>query len=180
MFLFVIFCSSGGARFSLIFLSFPAAFLLPPSHSNEFAIAFVAAIAEYTIERYLFGLSGYRLMVLPGILLVLVGQAARTLAMATAGMHFHHLVRDEREEKHKLVTHGIYSKLRHPSYFGFFYWAIGMQLVLCNPIMACLNAYASFMFFKGRIAEEEKSLVQFFGKDYERYRATTQIGIPGL
>lgn len=155
-------------------------FLLPPSHSNEFAIAFCLAIVEYTIERSLFGLYGNGIVVVVGFLVVLVGQVARTLAMWTAASNFHHLVRDEKEEKHKLVTHGIYQYLRHPSYFGFFWWSVGMQVVLMNPIMAGLNAYAAFTFFKDRIKEEEKHLVEFFGKDYEQFRKNTQVGIPGI
>lgn len=79
-----------------------------------------------------------------------------------------------------LVTHGIYSVLRHPAYFGYFWWAVGTQVLLANP--ACLVAYAvaTFLFFRNRIPYEERILVRFFGSEYLDYRDRTFIGIPGM
>jgi len=41
--------------------------------------------------------------------------------------------------------------LRHPSYTGFFYWGIGTQLLLMNPISLIGYAVVLFRFFKERI-----------------------------
>eukprot|EP01118_Nematostelium_gracile_P009292 TRINITY_DN311_c0_g1_i1.p3 TRINITY_DN311_c0_g1~~TRINITY_DN311_c0_g1_i1.p3 ORF type:complete len:102 (-),score=35.90 TRINITY_DN311_c0_g1_i1:98-403(-) len=100
--------------------------------------------------------------------------------MYTAGSNFHHLVREEKEENHKLVTVGIYQYLRHPSYFGWFWWFIATQVLLCNPIMIGVYAWAAWNFFNERIEEEEENLVKFFKEDYQRYRAITPVGIPGI
>lgn len=86
-----------------------------------------------------------------GVVLVLVGQAVRSFAMAQAGPSFNHVVAREHKETHKLVTHGFYSIFRHPSYFGFFYWAIGTQFLIGNKI--CLLGYILVLwkFFHSRI-----------------------------
>lgn len=52
--------------------------------------------------------------------------------------------------------------------------------MLMNPICIAGFGYVSWMFFKDRIEEEEKTLVDFFGEDYQRYRARTPVGIPGI
>lgn len=68
--------------------------------------------------------------------------------------------------------------LRHPSYFGFFWWGIGTQLVCGNTL--CLLAYAGVLwkFFSSRIKGEEELLVRFFGDEYVGYRERTWVGIP--
>lgn len=37
-------------------------------------------------------------------------------------------VQCEKNAGHVLVTHGVYSIFRHPSYVGWFYWSIGTQV----------------------------------------------------
>jgi protein-S-isoprenylcysteine O-methyltransferase len=41
--------------------------------------------------------------------------------------------------------------MRHPSYFGWFYYTVGTQIILTNPICAVLFGFAAFKFFAGRI-----------------------------
>ncbi len=85
---------------------------------------------------------------------------------------------DDKRDSHVLVTHGIYQYLRHPSYFGWFYWSIGTQLLLCNPLCTLLYTYVSWYFFASRIPYEEALLVDFYGDQYLRYIASTALGIP--
>ncbi|KAJ1908162.1 farnesyl cysteine-carboxyl methyltransferase [Tieghemiomyces parasiticus] len=108
----------------------------------------------------------------------LVGQTCRTLAMATAKRSFNHYVASVREPGHVLVTSGIYRLARHPSYLGFYLWAVGLQIYLGNPI--CTLAYVGVlgMFFQSRIAYEEQALIRFFGADYVRYQQTTAALVP--
>jgi len=77
-----------------------------------------------------------------------------------------------------LITFGIYQYLRHPAYFGWYWWSIATQVILCNPLAIGGYAYAAWRFFDERIEEEEKTLVEIFGSDYERYRSNTVVGIP--
>lgn len=77
-----------------------------------------------------------------------------------------------------MVTNGVYSWFRHPSYVGWFYWSIGTQIVLINPF--CIPAYgiASWLFFKSRVFIEEITLLNFFGQDYCDYQAKVGTGLP--
>jgi protein-S-isoprenylcysteine O-methyltransferase Ste14 len=96
----------------------------------------------------------------------------------TCGENFSHIIADEKEDDHVLIRHGIYAYLRHPSYFGWFYWSVGTQLILCNPICTVLYALAAWYFFSSRIPYEEYMLHDFFGEEYISYCKTTVIGIP--
>lgn len=63
-----------------------------------------------------------------GLLMVLCGEGLRKAAMLTAGSNFNHIVQNEKAQSHVLVTGGVYSYFRHPSYVGWFYWSIGTQV----------------------------------------------------
>jgi protein-S-isoprenylcysteine O-methyltransferase len=117
-------------------------------------------------------------LLLAGFVLVLGGQAVRSLAMATAGKSFNHVVQHRKKDSHLLVTTGIYGFLRHPSYFGFFWWAVGTQLVLGNPLSFLAYALVMHRFFRGRIRMEEVALLSFFGDEYEDYRQRVGTKIP--
>ena len=97
------------------------------------------------------GLSLSRIWLLLGFTMLLVGQTTRTIAMAKAGSNFNHTVQMRKKQGHVLVTEGIYSWLRHPSYFGFFWWGLGTQVVLGNTV--CLAGYIIVLwrFFSRRI-----------------------------
>ena len=83
-----------------------------------------------------------------------------------------------------MLTHSNrnrYSILRHPSYVGFFYWAVGTQMLLCNPVSTILYGLAAWTFFRHRVAYEEQTLKKLFPDGaYESYAARTYIGIPFL
>ena len=98
--------------------------------------------------------------------------------MIQAGTSFNHTIQRKKKDDHGLVTTGVYSFLRHPAYFGFFYWGIGTQLVLGNPI--CFVAYLIVLwrFFSSRIKSEEGDLVRFFGDNYIDYKKRVGTGIP--
>lgn len=115
-----------------------------------------------------------------GLVLVLVAQTIRSLAMMTAGPSFNHIIQTKKKDNHVLITHGIYSVLRHPSYVGFYYWSIGTQLLLGNALHAVLLAAVAWRFFARRIPYEEESLCQHFPAAYPAYVARTYMGIPFL
>ena len=149
------------------------------NHSKQYTIAIMLSSFEYWIESYYLGSQKhvYFISVL-GIIFVLGGQAIRSLAMFTCGEHFSHRIVRVRRRDHRLVTSGIYAFLRHPSYFGWFYWSIGTQLFLCNPICFCFYLYAAWTFFNVRILDEEETLYTFYGTEYVEYCQHTLIGIP--
>jgi len=113
-----------------------------------------------------------------GLMLVLCGQIVRSLAMITCGESFNHHIQHQKKKSHKLVIHGVYGYLRHPSYFGFFYWSIGTQMLLGNYLSPLAFCAASWMFFNRRIPFEEQTLINLFPKEYPKYMRKSWIGIP--
>lgn len=149
-----------------------------------YAIAHTTASVECLIANLFFpGRSWFPFHLSPlvtftGLALVLVGQVVRSAAMVQAGPSFNHIVQQTQKREHILVTTGIYSKLRHPSYFGFFWWGLGTQLAMGNAI--CFVGYAAVLwkFFSSRICHEEVFLVKFFGEEYVDYRKRVGTKIP--
>jgi protein-S-isoprenylcysteine O-methyltransferase len=113
-----------------------------------------------------------------GVALVTLSQIVRTWSMKTCGESFNHYIQVQKKDNHVLVTTGIYQWLRHPSYFGFYYWSVGTQVVLQNPISLILFVLAGWTFFSRRIPYEERSLIHLFGDEYYNYAKRTYVGIP--
>jgi protein-S-isoprenylcysteine O-methyltransferase Ste14 len=112
-----------------------------------------------------------------GVALTLASQVLRSTAMISAASNFSHSVAYKKLEQHKLVTGGIYryepftsqdngsSSLvpsrwfRHPSYTGFFYWGLGSQMVLQNPVSFIVYAVVIWRFFAARIPGKLLSII---------------------
>lgn len=145
-----------------------SAFLLS-QNGRAYNVAHTAAILECLLTNLLsadgawLGFSrGQPVLVALGVAMIVVGQCTRTVAMAQAGSNFNHTVQMKKNAGHELVTDGIYAWLRHPSYFGFFWWGLGTQVVLGNAV--CLVGYAGVLwrFFSSRIASTSFSLLRLF------------------
>jgi hypothetical protein len=85
------------------------------------------------------------------VVLIVVGQLTRHWAIATAGTSFNHHVQHKRRSDHVVITWGPYAWWRHPSYFGFFWWALGTQILLGNALTTPLFAVVLWRFFFRRI-----------------------------
>ncbi|KAI0661056.1 protein-s-isoprenylcysteine O-methyltransferase [Cubamyces menziesii] len=142
-------------------------------------IAHSVALLEYLITLYFKPeWKQFPYISLVGVVTTLVGQALRSGAMIHAGSNFSHVMAFRKAEGHTLVTDGIYRWFRHPSYAGFFYWALGTQLVLQNPVSFVFYAAVLYKFFSRRIRAEEVLLLRFFGDDYRKYKQSVGTMIP--
>jgi protein-S-isoprenylcysteine O-methyltransferase len=149
------------------------------NNGRSYALSHAFAIVEASVEQWLWpGLSQYHIVSTVGIVLVIVGQLFRTLAMIHAASNFSHVIQRQKRREHQLVTNGVYGFSRHPSYFGFFYWAIGLQLFMVNPVSFIIFSGVLWRFFYFRIIDEETHLVEFFGEKYQSYRKATSTKIP--
>jgi protein-S-isoprenylcysteine O-methyltransferase len=148
------------------------------NHSRPYAIAAVASWTEYWLEAALLPSMVSPTVSQIGLAMVVVGETIRKLAMYTAASNFTHIVADEHKEGHQLVTHGVYQLSRHPAYMGWFWWSVGTQVVLCNPICTVAYAAATYKFFSARVKIEEFYLLRFFGKKYLDYQKNVGTGIP--
>lgn len=142
---------------------------------QDLHLAFAGSVLETTVVLQAVAFRPASLVL--GLVVLAVGQAVRGLAMYTAGLSFHHLVQRQKAADHVLVTGGVYGFLRHPSYFGYFWWFVGCQVVLQNWGMGVYGAMRLVRFFRNRIAYEEQFLLGFF-PEYKAYRARTYVGIP--
>ena len=104
----------------------------------------------------------------------------RHLAMKTCGLSFNHYLitpspsPSKNQYENKLITHGIYKYVRHPSYLGFWLYCIGIQLMLLNIGNLTLTIYILNWFFKIRIEYEENQLINKYGDKYINYQQTTK------
>lgn len=160
------------------------AFLLTANWPLQ-AIAHAAAAVECLVVGAFFPRRSWvpfpgcgALVLLLGLMFVVAGQTVRSAAMVQAGPSFNHQMQRRRRDDHVLVTTGIYSRLRHPSYFGFFWWALGTQMVLGNVVCFFLWGATLWHFFSSRVRAEEELLVNFFGNDYVEYRKRVGTKIP--
>ncbi|KAH0283844.1 protein-S-isoprenylcysteine O-methyltransferase [Aureobasidium namibiae CBS 147.97] len=152
------------------------------SNGGAYLSAHVAAMVEIIITSFFFPAlqDAYSniFTITAGAVLVIMGQVIRSTAMAQAGVSFNHIPAKSKKNDHVLVTSGLYSWFRHPSYFGYYFFAVGTQVVVGNKICFVSYAIILWFFFKDRITHEEQDLVKFFGDDYLAYRKSVGTGIP--
>lgn len=153
------------------------------NHSREYHLALLLALVEFTLESYL--IPDWKFIFHPyltfcGLFFCIIGEILRKLAMYTAGHNFNHIIQTNYDSHHFLITSGIYSFMRHPSYVGWFYWSMGTQIILQNPLSFFIFVVVSWRFFKERIYFEEVTLINFFGPKYLIYKQKVHSGLPWI
>jgi len=83
-------------------------------------------------------------------------------------------------ENHELVTNGIYRRVRHPMYSAFWLWAIAQALLLPNWIAGFAGLVGFGILFFGRVAREERMMLEAFGDSYRAYMARTGRVFPSI
>ena len=113
-----------------------------------------------------------------GMAIVLLGTALRWQAIRTLGSSFTGSV--VLEEAQKLVSHGLYRRIRHPAYTGILLVVLGFGLMMDNWASILAITTGMFVGLLYRISIEEAALCQYFGQDYRDYMACTKRLIPFL
>jgi protein-S-isoprenylcysteine O-methyltransferase Ste14 len=83
-------------------------------------------------------------------------------------------------ERHALVTHGVYARVRHPMYAAFWLWAVAQALLLPNWIAGPAGLVGFTALFLGRVEREERMMLDAFGDEYRAYMARSWRLVPGL
>ena len=112
-----------------------------------------------------------------GVVLFVTGGTLRLWPVFVLGNRFSGLVAIQ--EEHTLVTNGIYSKIRNPSYLGLLLGALGWSLAFRSWIGVILTAIV-IPPLVARMTSEERLLHEHFGPDYDAYRARTARLVPGI
>jgi protein-S-isoprenylcysteine O-methyltransferase Ste14 len=86
----------------------------------------------------------------------------------------------ELKEAHRLVTTGLYSRIRHPMYTAIFLVAIAQLLLIGNRAVAPAFLIAFTILYFARIEKEERMLREHFGVAYDDYCLRTHRLFPSL
>ena len=112
-----------------------------------------------------------------GVVIYAIGGALRLWPVVVLGNRFSGLVAIQ--PGHQLVTNGIYSVIRHPSYLGMLMNSLGWSLAFRSGVGVLLVAFLLWPLI-ARMNAEEKLLREQFGDEYDAYRARTSRLIPGV
>jgi len=105
-----------------------------------------------------------------------ISLSIRLSAQRTLGRQWSATV--ETPEAHKLVTTGIYSRIRHPIYASLVLWAAAQPALLQNLVAGWGGAVAVALIWLLRVPNEERVMLEEFGSEYRVYMARTGRLIP--
>ncbi|WP_166220108.1 methyltransferase family protein [Pseudomonas atagonensis] len=126
------------------------------------------------VNVWTFGGEGVRWL---GALLFIIGGALRLWPVFVLGRRFSGLVAIQ--PGHRLVTDGIYRRLRNPSYLGLVVNAVGWALAF-RSVAGLLLAALTLIPLIARIHSEETLLRGQFGAEYDAYCARSWRLLPGI
>jgi protein-S-isoprenylcysteine O-methyltransferase Ste14 len=86
----------------------------------------------------------------------------------------------EVREQHRLITQGVYRRIRHPMYLALALYSIGLALLIPNWLAGPSNLIAFATLCALRIRAEESMMIEEFGDEYAAYSARTKHLIPGV
>jgi protein-S-isoprenylcysteine O-methyltransferase Ste14 len=112
----------------------------------------------------------------PGVLLMVLGLLVRQGAIIVLGRSFTQTISVQKNQK--VVDHGPYRYIRHPSYLGLFMIVIGIGVALqtWGGILVIIVLFGLAVGY--RIHIEEKFLVLELGDEYIKYMKKTKRLIP--
>jgi protein-S-isoprenylcysteine O-methyltransferase Ste14 len=84
----------------------------------------------------------------------------------------------EIREGHKLVTEGVYRRVRHPMYTAFLLYALGQALVIPNYVVGPSFLIAMTLLIALRLKREEDLMRGQFADAYDLYVARTKKFVP--
>ena len=106
-----------------------------------------------------------------GIILILVGIVIRVKSVLTLKKFFTLNVQTAKEQR--LITSGLYHKVRHPAYSGSIVSLLGVSLSLRSVLSTCLVLACCIVCYHVRIKVEEKALQEQFSEEYAAYKKKT-------
>ena len=81
-------------------------------------------------------------------------------------------------EEHKLVTNGVYARMRHPMYSAMFLLGVGQVFYLPNKIAAPAYFVGFGLLYALRVRAEERMMRDRFGAAYDEYAARVPRLLP--
>ena len=81
---------------------------------------------------------------------------------------------------HRLVTEGIYGRIRHPMYLGFLLFVLGQAFVVSNFVAGLSGLSGMVLLIVLRVGPEEQMMLDEFGDEYAAYRERTGRLLPRI
>lgn len=84
------------------------------------------------------------------------------------------------KDDHKLITDGIYAKIRHPMYTAFWLMALAQAFLLPNFVAGLAGIVGFGTLYLLRVGHEEQLMLKGFGSEYQAYMDRTGRVLPKL
>lgn len=84
------------------------------------------------------------------------------------------------KDDHKLITHGVYARVRHPMYTAFWLMALAQALLLPNFVAGFAGIVGFGTLYLLRVKQEEALMLKGFGPEYQAYMDRTGRILPKL
>jgi protein-S-isoprenylcysteine O-methyltransferase len=111
-----------------------------------------------------------------GTLMLIAGAVLRRLCFNTLGRSFTGKVIVAQDQR--IVQHGVYRWVRHPSYTGALLMYTGIGLALGSWISVAILFFSHCYLYGIRVVVEEKALLETLGEPYREYMSRTKRFIP--
>lgn len=145
---------------------------------SSFGLGYIPAVWIFTDFLDGFDYNQNIILTIIGAVLLLISLRLFRLTHKALGKMWSHSL-DLRED-HKLVTSGIYEKVRHPMYTAFWVWAIGAAFLLPNWVAGFSGLIGFGILFFLRVGQEEEMMKAEFGEEYEAYIKRTDKVFPKI
>ena len=145
---------------------------------SSLGLAYIPAVWVFTDFLDGFDRAENWILILVGTVVLIITLRLFRLTHKALGKMWSHSL-DLRED-HKLITSGIYEKVRHPMYTAFWMWAIGAAFLLPNWVAGFSGLVGFGTLFFLRVDQEEHMMKEQFGEEYDAYMKRTKRIFPGI
>ena len=111
-----------------------------------------------------------------GTIMLIAGAVLRRYCFNALGKSFTGTVMVSKDQQ--IVQHGVYRRVRHPSYTAAILMFTGVGLALGSWISVAILFLVHCCLYGIRVAVEEKALVETLGEPYRQYMLRTKRFIP--
>ena len=140
-------------RFLIMYALIPLVFLLASSSGKQFRIGIPVVCLGFLIRIWANGYVGHQKVNVSG---------------------------QEQRKMGRLITAGPYAYVRHPLYGGTFLIALGIGIIVGQPVLVIVAFIGLALIYQRKMLEEEKTLAEECGEAFIRYHAAVRRWAPRL
>jgi protein-S-isoprenylcysteine O-methyltransferase Ste14 len=134
--------------------------------SGLVALNSVIIFTSPILNSYNLGYINAPVLIWIGTIVMIIGLTLRLSAAHTLGRSYTTTLRED--DNHKLITKGLYKRIRHPGYLGTILLFFGGGLTVLSWLSLLVTVLLIFAYVY-RMKAEEDMLVDVFGQDYKKY-----------